>query len=186
MSIAVSAAGTAQQQKKLPKVAHIPSLDGLRAISISLVLFGHLVGTRNFGRPDPGLGDVAHLGVVVFLVISGFLITSLLLKEHAHTGTVSLKLFYARRSLRIFPASYAFLACVGLLWLGGTIHLRPADIWHAASYTVNYVENTSWEVAHLWSLSIEEQFYLLWPFALSPWVRGAPRGLLPPLSSWAP
>jgi peptidoglycan/LPS O-acetylase OafA/YrhL len=144
---------------------HMPSLDGLRAISISLVLLGHLAGTRGFVRLDLGVGDYAHLGVVVFFVISGFLITRLLLSEHTKKGHISLKLFYARRALRLFPAAYAFIACVWLLWLAGIIHLEARDLWHAATYTVNYLPGASWEIGHLWSLSVEEQFYLLWPFA---------------------
>ena len=144
---------------------HLPSLDGLRAISITLVLLGHLSGTRNFGKLNLRIGDYAHLGVVVFFVISGFLITRLLLLEYEKRGSVSLKLFYARRALRLFPAAYAFIACVCLLWAAGIVHLRPADIWHAVTYTINYLPDRSWQVGHLWSLSNEEQFYLIWPCA---------------------
>ncbi len=144
---------------------HIRSLDGLRAISIALVLLGHVGGTRGLPRLDLGVGDYAHLGVVVFFVISGFLITRLLLKEYAKTGHISLKLFYARRSLRLFPASYAFITCVSVLWAFGFIHLQASDFWHAVTYTVNYLPGRSWEIGHLWSLSVEEQFYLLWPLA---------------------
>jgi peptidoglycan/LPS O-acetylase OafA/YrhL len=118
--------------------------------------------------------------VVVFFVISGFLITSLLLSEHRRKGRISLKLFYARRALRIFPASFAFLGCLCLLWMAGIIALKGSDLWHAVTYTVNYDPARSWEVGHLWSLSVEEQFYLLWPFAVfalgprrSAWVAGA-------------
>jgi peptidoglycan/LPS O-acetylase OafA/YrhL len=143
----------------------IPSLDGLRAISIFLVLLGHLGGTRSFARIDLGVGDYSRLGVVVFFVISGFLITRLLLSEHKTNGHVSLKLFYARRALRLLPPSYAFVACVSLLWLGGIVHLDARDFWHAVTYTVNYLPGRHWEIGHLWSLSVEEQFYLLWPFA---------------------
>jgi peptidoglycan/LPS O-acetylase OafA/YrhL len=159
---------------------HLPSLDGLRAISIVLVLAGHLSGTHGFRTLDLGVGDFAHLGVVVFFVISGFLITTLLQSEHAKRGTVSLKLFYARRSIRIFPASYAYVACVMALWFLGLIALHGRDVWQALTYTVNYLPNPSWQLGHLWSLSVEEQFYLLWPFAfvsLGPrravWVAGA-------------
>ena len=144
---------------------YLPSLDGLRAISIALVLLGHLSGTRNFGKLNLGIGDYAHLGVVVFFVISGFLITRLLLLEYEKRGSVSLKLFYARRALRLFPAAYAFIACVWLLWMAGIVHLRSADIWHAVTYTINYLPDRSWQVGHLWSLSNEEQFYLIWPCA---------------------
>ena len=146
----------------------LSSLDGIRAISIILVILGHLGGTRGFGngnRLDLGIGDYAHLGVVVFFVISGFLITSLLLSEHRKNGAVSLKLFYARRSIRIFPAAYAYLAVVALLWWWGSLQLKAGDFWHAVTYTVNFQPDSSWQVAHLWSLSVEEQFYLLWPLA---------------------
>ena len=100
---------------KLSTSKRIPSLDGLRALSISLVLLGHLGGTRGFPVVELGVGDYAHLGVVVFFVISGFLITRLLLAEQAKCGYISLKLFYARRTLRLLPASYAYIACILLL-----------------------------------------------------------------------
>ena len=146
-------------------VGRLPSLDGLRAVSIVLVIGGHLSGTRGFGSLNLGIGDYADLGVVMFFVISGFLITTLLVSEHAINGSVSLKLFYARRSLRIFPASYTYLAALSLLWFGGIIHLQASDLWYSLTYTTNYLPGRSWQVGHPWSLSVEEQFYLLWPFA---------------------
>jgi len=152
-------------RKASAKTVHLPSLDGLRAISILLVLVGHLSETQGLGRLDLGIGEYGHLGVLVFFVISGFLITSLLLSEHSTKGRVSLKLFYARRSLRIFPASYAYLAGISLLWLAGIVQLKARDLWHAVTYTVNYLPDPPWQIGHLWSLSVEEQFYLLWPFA---------------------
>ena len=145
----------------------MPSLDGLRAISILMVLLGHLSGTHGFMRINLGIGNYAHLGVMVFFVISGFLITTLLMHEYAHHGAISLKLFYARRSVRIFPASYGYLAVVGLLWAFGFLTLTWSDIWHGITYTMNFAPVRSWQVGHLWSLSNEEQFYLLWPFAFS-------------------
>jgi peptidoglycan/LPS O-acetylase OafA/YrhL len=108
------------------------------------------------------------LGVSAFFVLSGFLITWLLLKENRATGGVSLSRFYRRRVLRIFPAYYAFLA------VSFAIDYLRNDPWSptlrasAAFYVVNYFNaffghpNTS--VAHAWSLALEEQFYLLWPF----------------------
>jgi peptidoglycan/LPS O-acetylase OafA/YrhL len=152
-------------REKSASAEHIASLDGLRAISISLVLLGHLNGCRGFLSFDPGIGDYAHLGVIVFFVISGFLITRLLLAEFTKTGDVSLKLFYERRFVRLFPASYAYIACVTLLWLAGIVQLRSIDLWCAVTYTMNYLLGRSWLVGHLWSLSVEEQFYLLWPVA---------------------
>lgn len=153
----------------------LPSLDGLRAISILMVIVGHLNGTRGLGAFSLGIGDYAHLGVLVFFVISGFLITTLLMKEHEASGTVSLKLFYSRRAIRIFPVAYSFLGVLLLLWWMGLIGLNARDLWHAATYTVNYQPGPSWEVGHLWSLSVEEQFYLLWPVAFV--LLGPRRGL---------
>jgi peptidoglycan/LPS O-acetylase OafA/YrhL len=152
----------------------MPSLDGLRAISIAMVLLGHLSGTHNFPRIELGIGDYAHLGVVVFFVISGFLITTLLMHEFDRHGAISLKLFYARRSIRIFPASYGYLAVIALLWALGFLQLNWSDIGHGLTYTMNFAPVRSWYVGHLWSLSVEEQFYLLWPFAFS--VLGARKG----------
>ena len=147
----------------------IPGLDGLRAISIVLVLCGHLIGTHGFYN-NPALwdhtGDFANLGVRVFFVISGYLITLLLLKEVTSTGTISLKGFYARRALRIFPASYSLILFVTFASVFGVITLRRADLLHAYSYTMNYSVDRSWWLGHLWSLSVEEQFYLLWPATL--------------------
>lgn len=154
----------------------LPSLDGLRALSIALVLIGHLSGTRGFHRLYP-IGDYAHLGVVVFFVISGYLITRLLLQEHAKFGRVSLRNFYARRALRLLPAAYTFILCVVLLWVAGLIHLSARDIWHALTYTVNFEVDRVWYIGHLWSLSVEEQFYLLWPIAFVL--------LLPRRATWA-
>ena len=145
------------------------SLDGLRAISITLVLLGHASSTRNGAslRPFLFFGDVAHLGVVVFFVISGFLITSLLMQERETLGRISLSLFYTRRALRIFPASFAYVGAIAGLAIAQRIALHPWDLVHAFTYTVNYATNRSWYVGHLWSLSVEEQFYLLWPLAFA-------------------
>jgi peptidoglycan/LPS O-acetylase OafA/YrhL len=115
---------------------------------------------------------LGNYGVRCFFIISGFLITTLLLKELAATGTVSLTRFYIRRSLRIFPASYAYVALIGLAASAGWITLYSGDLLHAWSYTMNYqniqvsvphARANGWYLNHLWSLSVEEQFYLLWP-----------------------
>jgi len=146
----------------------IPSLDGLRALSIILVLLGHLSGTRNLPRfkLERWLGDYANLGVVVFFVISGYLITSLLREERELTGGISLKQFYVRRAIRIFPAFFAMMGVLIALALGGWITLGSRDIGYALTYIVNYQVNPPWNTGHLWSLSVEEQFYLLWPWAV--------------------
>lgn len=142
----------------------IPSLDGLRAVSIAFVLLGHLSGTRGF--PFIIAGSLAELGVRVFFVISGFLITSLLVSELEKTGTIQLGEFYLRRTLRIFPPYYAMLAVVGVVTTIGAITLNRGDLLHAITYTTNYHPDRSWWLGHTWSLAVEEQFYLLWPATL--------------------
>lgn len=146
----------------------IPSLDGLRAISITLVLISHLAGTRNFplsAAHGNALG-LGAFGVTVFFVISGFLITGLLLNELDRYGRIDLGRFYFRRTLRIFPPYYAFLFCLLIAGAMGSVALNPSDGWRAATYTANYDLDRSWYVGHTWSLSVEEQFYLLWPAVL--------------------
>ena len=175
-------------------VRHIPSLDGLRAASIFLVLLGH----GNLSIPYHGLVadhfwfflSDGHLGVTVFFVISGYLITYLLRREQEKTGRIDLRAFYLRRMLRIFPACYTFLIVLAVLVTLGIIPLSVTDLALSATYTWNYRFFTlpwnltahtsafapqSWYAGHLWSLSLEEQFYLVWP-PLLVWV-GLKRGL---------
>lgn len=148
--------------------SRIPSLDGLRAVSIVLVLFSHLAGTRGFpvSTASGNFWAFGELGVRVFFVISGFLITGLLLDELARAGHINLGRFYLRRTLRIFPPYYAFLLFVFVAAVMGNMTLSPHDLTHAETYTSNYYSNRSWFVGHTWSLSVEEQFYLLWPAVL--------------------
>lgn len=106
------------------------------------------------------------LGVQTFFVISGFLITHLLLRELQARGTLSLKRFYVRRALRIFPPLYAYLAVgLGLTYAGFFAGTLKAFIV-AGTYTSNYLGGGSALLEHTWSLSLEEQFYFLWPAAL--------------------
>jgi peptidoglycan/LPS O-acetylase OafA/YrhL len=147
----------------------IPSVDGMRAVAIGTVIFAHALGTRHLHYQktvDQVFGDLGSLGVRVFFVISGFLITSILLRELEQTGTLSLKRFYLRRGFRIFPASYAFL---GIMLLVNWIASLAIPLWDwvtAATYTINYNERRNWYLSHCWSLAVEEQFYLLWPWTL--------------------
>ena len=99
----------------------------------------------------------------MFFAISGFLITMLLVREFDRSGTISMKGFYWRRSLRILPAYVAFLLVVFVLTRIGTVAMSPSDWAAALTYTVNFVREPSWAVGHVWSLSVEEQFYLVWP-----------------------
>jgi peptidoglycan/LPS O-acetylase OafA/YrhL len=146
----------------------IPSLDGLRAISIAFVLFSHLAGTRGFpvSAAAANVWSLGGFGVTVFFVISGFLITGLLLDELKRTDRIRLGRFYFRRTLRIFPPYFALLLGLVAAEAVGWIALQPRDMLHAATYTSNYHSDRSWFVAHTWSLSVEEQFYLLWPAVL--------------------
>lgn len=157
----------------------IPSLDGLRAFSIALVLLSHLAGTDHFALRAGAFreyGDLGYLGVRVFFVISGFLITSLLLAEHRKTETISLREFYVRRVFRIFPAFYTYLIVIVALSATGQLTLMDGDVAHATTYTTNYHYHRSWHLGHVWSLSVEEQFYLVWPLAML-WL-GRKRGMM--------
>ena len=156
--------GLAKETIEVPNLpGRIPSLDGLRAISIALVFLGH--GSMSYGSPSY-LSPFHHLGnfgVRFFFVISGFLITTLLLKEWKKTGRISLRKFYMRRALRIFPAAFAFIGIIAILSALGVVQLKSGDLLHALTYTMNYKQVRSMFLDHLWSLSVEEQFYLLWP-----------------------
>jgi peptidoglycan/LPS O-acetylase OafA/YrhL len=133
----------------------IPSLDGLRAVSIVLVLISHLHPPGEHPFWFRLLFLHADLGVRVFFVISGFLITTILLKDS------SLKRFYTRRARRILPAFAVFLAAAVLLGA------PKADWPYIFTWTANYDPHPAWMVGHLWSLSVEEQFYILWPLAIA-------------------
>lgn len=145
--------------------SRLASLNGWRALSIALVLGAHSRHTVGFPRvlelPFLWLFD-GELGVRFFFVISGFLITWLMLLESEELGRVNLKHFYARRALRILPVYSAFL----LTLLGFelfTPYKQPALTWITdLTFTKNFTRG-NWASGHLWSLSVEEQFYLLWP-----------------------
>jgi peptidoglycan/LPS O-acetylase OafA/YrhL len=111
----------------------------------------------------------ADLGVSAFFVLSGFLITHLLIRERQKTGEVSVRRFYARRTMRIFPAYYAFLLLSYALDARAGQHWSPPLLASTLTYTVNYFNafnhHPTTSVAHAWSLAVEEQFYLLWPLA---------------------
>jgi peptidoglycan/LPS O-acetylase OafA/YrhL len=142
----------------------IAALDGIRALCILIVLFAHATGT---GIPMTRFSTVAgDLGVRGFFVLSGLLITGLLLRDAERPIGQALRDFYVRRALRIFPAFYFFLAGVFVLSLLGLVVWNGHDALFAATYTMNFHGNRVWTVGHLWSLAVEEQFYFLWPAAL--------------------
>jgi len=155
----------------------IPSLDGLRAIGLLLVIYTHAQGTVGFPIPVyiSERYFIGYLALRMFFVLSGFLITSMLLTELDRTGTVNLPRFYFRRTLRIFPAYYVYLLVVAEATALGWLALRPGNLFHAFTYTTNYLPHPAGPVRHTWSLAVEEQFYLLWPAALA--VLGRRRGM---------
>ena len=149
-----------------------PSLDGLRAISISLVVVGHWAELR-FGSDVAGA--FANLGVRIFFILSGYLITSLLLNEHNKKATISLREFYVRRAYRILPAAMAFMLVAFVFFWH---ELRWYHMAAAAFYVANFDFAHPWFLGHLWSLSVEEQFYFLWPGVLKKWWRHRVRILI--------
>jgi peptidoglycan/LPS O-acetylase OafA/YrhL len=151
----------------------IPSLDGLRALSISLVLVGHFAFAAGFPIHRSWWTDeYAHYGVLIFFIISGYLITTLLIREREKTGTINLKQFYIRRAYRILPAAYFYLVMVTVVFYAS---LPFKYLVTAYTYLTSYAVHSPWVLLHLWSLSVEEQFYLVWPIALGLGVFVVPR-----------
>jgi peptidoglycan/LPS O-acetylase OafA/YrhL len=108
--------------------------------------------------------DAGPLGVQIFFGISGFIITHLLLKEERETGQTCLRCFYIRRVFRILPALTIFIACIALFSWAGFISVSMHDIGSAATFLCNTSAVTcGYYFGHLWSLSVEEQFYIFWP-----------------------
>ncbi|MBB3968550.1 acyltransferase family protein [Mucilaginibacter phyllosphaerae] len=144
----------------------IPSLDGFRAIAILLVLFSHSRYSSGF---PAGWADVARhggIGVNVFFVISGFLITTLLLNEEQKNGFINLGAFYIRRAIRILPVFFLY-TCFILVWQNfEPLNLTKSNLVHVFTFTVNFDKGRNWFLGHYWSLSVEEQFYLLWPLVM--------------------
>jgi peptidoglycan/LPS O-acetylase OafA/YrhL len=108
------------------------------------------------------IGRDGGFGVNVFFVISGFLITKLLLEEEEFNGHISLKNFYIRRSLRIFPAYYFVLFVYLILQVCGVLYFTHTS-WATSVFYLKYYGGSDWESGHFWSLSVEEHFYLFWP-----------------------
>jgi peptidoglycan/LPS O-acetylase OafA/YrhL len=159
-------------------VEHRSDIEGLRAIAVIAVLLFH------FGVPGT---DGGYVGVDVFFVISGFLITALLLREKEATGTISLKDFYARRIRRLLPVSFAVVvitAVAGIVWLSpARLDDFAQEIVAAAlffpnmlfaSRGANYLQSQLQPspLQHFWSLAVEEQFYAIWPVLMVLVTRG--------------
>ena len=147
----------------------IPSLDGVRAIAILLVLYSHADIPGHSAYPLAAIkGRCGFLGVQVFFVLSGFLITALILREMARTGRVSRSGFYLRRALRILPAYVTYLAFVAILPRMGDAYMSTGDWLTALTYTVNFhALPIPVPISHVWSLSVEEHFYLVWPLVMA-------------------
>jgi peptidoglycan/LPS O-acetylase OafA/YrhL len=146
----------------------IPSLDGIRALAILCVIWGHGVATlpqSNLVVQLRRFLPEGYFGVQIFFVLSGFLITTLLLREGAKTGRISLGGFYRRRAYRILPALYAFLLVVLALALFGLIDgIGWQDFLASGLFIRDYFDiDGTWWIGHTWSLSVEEQFYIIWP-----------------------
>jgi peptidoglycan/LPS O-acetylase OafA/YrhL len=155
---------------------HIRALDGLRGIAITLVLVAHFVPYRHtstiLGRLVNGVAGIGWAGVSLFFVLSGFLITGILCDSK--NGKHYLLNFFARRILRVFPLYYlmVFLCILVLPHFHATATARPTqDTWMYWIYLSNYHESfhpgsTDGWLGPLWSLCVEEHFYLLWPFII--------------------
>lgn len=143
------------------------ALDGLRALSVIAVVWHHTSGV-----PGPAIATKGYLGVDFFFAISGFLITTLLVRESAATGGISLSRFYARRALRIFPLYYATLLLYVVLVLATQrhtpegqrfLHHLPAYATYTSNWFVHLEHGATETFYFAWSLATEEQFYVLWP-----------------------
>ena len=126
----------------------------------------HIAGTVNAPAVLVPLHNLGNFGVTIFFVISGFLITVLLLEELRSQGKISIRGFYQRRIFRIFPAFYFYIALVLLANSLGYLDLYDGDVLHAVTFTMNYHHERAWAFNHTWSLAVEEQFYLFWPLDL--------------------
>ncbi len=134
----------------------IPSLDGLRAISIFFVIYSHAF--------KPQLINFGKLGVKIFFIISSYLIVGILLKD-IEKNRFSLRNFYFKRAMRIFPAFYIYLVII-FIFMKSINVFSLEHFWRAPLFIFNYQPNSSWIpaewfVGHSWSLAVEEQFYVL-------------------------
>jgi peptidoglycan/LPS O-acetylase OafA/YrhL len=150
--------------RSLASGGSIPTLDGWRALSIGAVLATHSLRMM-VGKDVPVRGDPEAIGVAVFFCLSGLLITTLLIGERAKTGTIDLRSFYVRRAFRILPPALLFLAVLWLLDRAGRISVTTNSFVACLTFW-RWAFNGDWYSGHFWSLSIEEDFYLVWPALL--------------------
>jgi len=152
------------QPRQVAILGYSPPLDGLRAIAVILVMLTH----ANFQ-----LGGNGILGVDMFFTLSGFLITTLLLEEHHKRSEISMLGFYVRRAFRLFPALYVVLAAALLYAFFFNEGMERSkiilEVISASLYLYNIAWMWDWDgplLRHMWSLAVEEQFYLVWPWVL--------------------
>ena len=155
---------------RLGKSSHLPALDAVRGVAALLVVCAHILGPVKLG----------NMAVLIFFVLSGFLITWLMLREVEATQGVSIKDFYVRRSLRIFPAFYIFwFVCVVATALRhvpvGWTEAMCAFFYVGDYYTALHFSHVHQIMSITWSLGVEEKFYLLWPTVFVFWCRNIPR-----------
>jgi peptidoglycan/LPS O-acetylase OafA/YrhL len=143
--------------------SHLPGLDGLRGISIIIVILSHFFMHTPYTK-----GIAGNIGVRTFFVISGFLITTLLIKEKVTTGNISLKRFYIRRFFRIIPVAYFFIFVLLIINYYQHLGIGKMPFISASLFLQNLPVHrfSSWYLGHFWTLSVEEQFYLTFPFLL--------------------
>ncbi len=151
------------------RLAYVPELDGLRAVAIGAVLLVHTM---------PAYFPGGFVGVDIFFVLSGYLITTILCREFEREGRIRLGDFYMRRALRLMPALFAMLGVYALILVVCRFVLADASfvryhalaVLSAALYVMNWTQafgiGTGGYLEHTWSLGIEEQFYILWPLIL--------------------
>ncbi len=150
---------------------HLAGLNGLRAIAALAVVFSHIeLGLESFGLPKGKSLDLAGFGVTIFFSLSGFLITYLLIIEKNKSGNINVKNFYIRRILRIWPLYffYFFMALICAFLYQKNISATSLVFYLLLSANIPYVFYTPLPfLDHYWSLGVEEQFYLFWPWIVS-------------------
>jgi len=149
---------------------YIKGFDSLRAISILMVMISHLL-PAGYAFYETRLWIVVSgdTGVRIFFTLSGFLITSLLLKEKERNGKISFKNFFARRFIRLLPPLLLFYVAIAVFMSSGDIQVTWVGFAYSLFYAYNFVPHIHYtvELGHTWSLGVEEQFYVIWPFLIN-------------------
>jgi peptidoglycan/LPS O-acetylase OafA/YrhL len=172
---------------EISRVPYLPGLDGMRALAVVAVMVYH-------ANPDWLVGG--YLGVEIFFVISGYLITLLLIAEKERTASVDMRNFWLRRARRLLPALYTMLLAVAIwtsLFDRDALGKLRGDLVAAVLYVANWFQiwsgagytdaNEFAPLRHLWSLAVEEQFYLIWPLVMIALLRGGTRRIAD-ISRW--